>query len=53
MNNFWLDRKESSSEDVAEMMESYRSQCEEEYLAKAQLLEDEYNTNLAEAYEQF
>jgi len=63
MNNFWLDGKQrkatvppqgicTSDDGVAEMMEAYRSQLEEDYLNKAELLEDEYNAKLMEAYEQ-
>lgn len=61
MNNFWLDKPktiapqgvcDSGSTDVGEMMEAYRSQLEDEYLTKAELLEDEYNAKLTEAYEQ-
>jgi hypothetical protein len=58
MNNFWLNLKDpcipqgvqTNQDDVGEMMEAYRSQCDEEYVAKAQLLEDEYNAKLEEAY---
>lgn len=61
MNNFWLDKPKtiatqgackSGDTDVSEMMEAYRSQLEDEYLTKAELLEDEYNAKLTEAYEQ-
>lgn len=61
MNNFWLDKKLKSNgpqdvctsdDSVAEMMEAYRSALEEDYLAKAELLEDEYNAKITEAYEQ-
>jgi hypothetical protein len=59
MNNFWLDGRQhkstpqgTSDDGVAEMMEAYRSQLEDEYLVKAELLEDEYNAKLMEAYEQ-